>query len=186
MDSIDLMLREHDNILTFLEVIRSACCRVLEGAEIDQGDFRDMIWFARTYADCHHHGKEERILFREMEQRLGPAATHLIRHGMLVEHDLGRMHMAELERALDRYGATPNTRDKLAILTQATGWAELLQRHIEKENNVAYTFARRSLPAEVLRDMDAEVGRFEQAAQAEKTQEFALALLGRLAEKYGV
>lgn len=184
MDSIELMMQEHENILTFLEVLRSACCRVLEGGEIDQRDFRDMIWFARIYADRHHHGKEEKILFREMEGRLGAVAVQLIRHGMLVEHDLGRMHMAELEYALDRYAAAPNTRDKLAVLTQAAGWADLLQRHIEKENGAAYAFARRSLPAEVLRDMDSEVGQFEEQARSSGVLADAMALLRRLTEKY--
>lgn len=184
MDSIDQMIQEHETILAFLEVIRSACCQVLEGEAVDQQDFRDMIRFARIYADRHHHGKEEKILFREMEGRLGPVAAQLIQHGMLVEHDLGRMHMAELESALDRYAAAPSTRDKLAILTQAAGWADLLQRHIEKENGAAYAFARRSLPADVLRAMDDEVRAFEERAQTEHVQEESLALLRRLRAKY--
>ncbi len=183
MDSIERMMQEHETILSFVKVVRSACCRVLEGEQIDQQDFRDMIQFARAYADRHHHGKEAQILFQRMEAYLGPVAVNLVRHGMLVEHDLGRMHLTELEKALERYESQPNTDDKLEILTQAAGWTDLLQRHIDKENNAAYAFARRGLPPQVLRQMDDEVDRFE--AQHAQARQAALELLQRLREKYG-
>lgn len=185
MDSIDLMMREHENILTLVSVIRIACCKVLEGEPVDDTDFRDIITFARIYADRHHHGKEEQILFREMSARLGPVANNLIQHGMLVEHDLGRLHMAELEAALNRYAAAPSTMDKLEILSHATGWADLLERHIEKENNAVYSFARRTLGPEVLAIVDAESNRLEETAEAAGVQYAALGLLKRLHRKYG-
>ncbi|MFV0496837.1 MAG: hemerythrin domain-containing protein [Candidatus Fimivivens sp.] len=184
MNSIDLMVQEHQNILTLVQVIRNASGRILEGATVDVHDFRDMILFARTYADQHHHGKEEQILFREMVAKLGPVAVNLIQHGMLVEHDLGRFHLGELERALERYEATPNTQDKLEILINAGAWANLLQRHIEKEDQVVYTFAGRSLSEDILQRIDDEVTHFEAQATKKGVQETALKLCQRLAEKY--
>ncbi|WMI80558.1 hemerythrin domain-containing protein [Anaerotignum sp. MB30-C6] len=184
MNSIDLMIHEHKNILALVEVIRNASCRILEGASVEVDDFRDMITFARTYADEHHHGKEERILFREMMERLGPAAVKLIQHGMLVEHDMGRFHLGELENALERYESAPNTRDKLEILINAGSWANLLQRHIDKEDNVVYTFAGRDLTDDILRSIDSEVEIFERQAEEKFIQEKALKLLKELTEKY--
>lgn len=184
MNSIDLMVREHENILTLVTVIRNACCRVLEGDCVEVNDFRDIITFARTYADQHHHGKEEQILFREMVARLGPVAGNLIQHGMLVEHDMGRFHIGELENALARYEAAPNTTDKLEILVNAGAWANLLQRHIEKENNAVYTFARRSFADDIMLSIDGEVERFEEQAEKEGVQKTALKLLKKLTGKY--
>lgn len=184
MDSIDLMIEEHENILRLVTVIRNACCNVLEGSPINVADFRDMITFARTYADHHHHGKEEQILFREMTSRLGPVAVNLIQHGMLVEHDMGRFHIVELENALSRYESSQSVSDKLDIVVNATSWANLLQRHIDKENNAVYSFARRSLPADILESVDQEVERFEEQAQADGVQKNALDLLGKLMQKY--
>lgn len=184
MNSIDLMVQEHENILTLVTVIRNACCRVLEDDFIEGNDFRDIITFARTYADQHHHGKEEQILFREMMERLGTVAVNLIQHGMLVEHDMGRFHIGELENALIRYEAMPNSEDKLEVLVNAGAWANLLQRHIDKENDVVYTFALRSFAHDIMVSIDSEVACFERRAEKEGVQETALKLLKQLAEKY--
>lgn len=184
MDSIDLMKQEHENIMILVTVFRNACCRILEGGSVEQEDFRDMIRFARTYADHHHHGKEEQILFREMTSHLGTVAVNLIQHGMLVEHDMGRFHIGQLEEALSRYEESGRVEDKLEILVNADGWANLLQRHIEKEDSVVYAFARTRLPGEVLQAVDREIGEFEKQAAIEGVQETALGILECLKRKY--
>jgi len=185
MYSIELMVEEHDHILELLTVIRKACCGVLEGKEVDDGDFRRMLAFARNYADKHHHGKEEQILFQEMTQRLGQIGVNLIQHGMLVEHDLGRLHLSNLETALNQYRDDPKTIYKLNILAEAAGYANLLQRHIEKENQIVYTYAEKHLAQDVLQSVDERVQEFEKNAQQTQTQETYLQMLRELQEKYG-
>ena len=100
MDGIALMVDEHKNIKRMLEVIRKACLGIMNGKEIDYADFENMIDFVRNYADKNHHGKEEKILFTRMVDEIGGAAEKLVKFGMLVEHDLGRLFMKELEEAL--------------------------------------------------------------------------------------
>ncbi len=184
MDAIALMMEEHKNILRFIEAVRSACRRILEGGKPDPEDFRDMLAFARTYADRHHHGKEEKVLFREMEARQGPVAAQLIHGGMLVEHDLGRLYLYELEQALDRWTAAPNVPDKLEILVNAGAWADLLTRHIDKEDGAVYPFARRGLGRDALELVDREVETFEAAPEIAVARQRALDLLERLEKKY--
>lgn len=184
MYSIELMVEEHDHILELLTVIRKACCGILEGQEVDDGDFRNMIAFARNYADKHHHGKEEQILFQEMTQRLGQIGVNLIQHGMLVEHDLGRLHLSDLETALNQYRDDPKTIYKLNILAEAAGYANLLQRHIEKENQIVYAYAEKNLTQDILQSVDERVQEFEKNAQQAKTQETYLQMLRELKEKY--
>jgi hemerythrin-like domain-containing protein len=178
------MVEEHKNILNLLTVIQNACCTILEGQEVDDGDFRNIIAFARNYADKHHHGKEEEILFSEMTKHLGQVGVNLIQHGMLVEHDLGRLHISELEAALDQYRDTPKTLHKLNIVAEATGYAKLLKRHIDKEDQAVYTYAEKSLPEGVLRSVDERVKAFEAAAEEHKTQETYLQILQELMKKY--
>ena len=178
------MVEEHDHILELLTVIRKACCGILEGQEVDDGDFRKMIAFARNYADKHHHGKEEQILFQEMTKRLGQIGVNLIQHGMLVEHDLGRLHLSNLETALNQYRDDPKTIYKLNILAEAAGYANLLQRHIEKENQIVYTYAEKNLTQDILQSVDERVQEFEKNAQQAKTQETYLQMLRELKEKY--
>lgn len=161
MDGIEVLLKEHENIQLFITAVEKICCGILEGNPIDGNLLREIIHFGQTYADQYHHQKEERILFHEMSMQLGPVAEKLIQHGMLVEHDMGRLHISELKGALDRYLAEPNTLDKLQILTELIGYTNLLKRHIEKENNAVYPFGKRSLSQESLERIDQDTQAFE-------------------------
>lgn len=184
MYSIDLMVKEHENILKLIDVIRNACCEILDGAEVNVEDFEKMIQFARNYADKHHHGKEEIILFSKMTEHLGVLAEKLINHGMLVEHDLGRLHISELETSLYQYRDNPKTIYKLGIIGGAAGYANLLTRHIDKENNAVFKFAENNLSSEVLESVDELIKDFEKNAEEQCVQEKYLGILKELESKY--
>ena len=167
--SIELMKEEHHNISRMLEVIRQVSIGILEGAPVDLGDFREMVDFIRNYADKHHHGKEEKFLFPVMVAKLGR---------------VGRDHVMSLATALDQYEKEPKTEYKLDILTEAMGYARLLKRHVEKENNVVYTFAENQLPPEDMTAIDARSRKFEEEESAKGVQDHYLAILEKLEKKY--
>ena len=180
MYSVDLMVEEHKNIKKMLSIIRSACYQILNGHDISYSDFSDMISFIKNYADTHHHGKEEKIFFNKMVKNLGPAAEKLVTHGMLVEHDLGRLHVKELEVALARVQAG-EVESKLDVIANAIGYTHLLLRHIDKEDGVVYPFAMRSFNSETLDLIDTEFKTFE----GNNTEsEIYLKMLTRLEQKY--
>lgn len=170
MTGIDILLEEHKVILQFTSLVRKMCCGILEGNEIENDMFVECIDFGRNYADKHHHGKEEQILFRIMLEKLGTAADKLIRNGMFVEHDLGRYHLMELERALGNYKENPGTENKLDIIANAMGYVSLLERHIAKEDSVVYTFAKRSLSEDDKKTVDDETMLFEDEAKVQDIQ----------------
>ncbi len=177
MYGIELLVEEHRNILRFTDYVNELCGKMLAGEEPDTAQFRKCLDFGRNYADKQHHGKEEKILFRIMEEHLGSVAHKLVQNGMLVEHDLGRYHMSSLEEALDAYEKQPNVAQKLAIVVHAAGYAELLKRHIEKEDGVVYTFAERSLSEELKNQVNEETERFEKDAAERGVPERYLAIL---------
>lgn len=181
----DIMIKEHDNILHFLKVVRSMCCKVLEGGELVSADFRNIIDFARNYSDRHHHGKEEKFLFNEMENRLGPIGQNLIRHGMLVEHEMCRAHILDLENSLKLWDKDPKAIHKMDILEAAMGYATLLTRHITKENSVVYPFAERQLSSDVVETVDKNVSDFEAETEARGVQKHYLDMIASMREKYG-
>lgn len=183
MYSVDVMKAEHDNILEFLKVVRSMCCQVVAGGDLVTDDFRQVVDFARNYSNAQHHGKEEHFLFNEMEARLGPVGVNLIRHGMLVEHNLCRGHMFDLTTALDQYEADPDIQTKVDIVEAANGYATLLTRHIAKENTVVYPFGEKNLGAEVIAQIDDKVRAFE--AQTAEVPDRYLAMLEQLRDRYG-
>lgn len=183
MDSIELMMEEHQNILRMLAVVRKACYKVMKGEPIQYNDFDRMIDFIRNYADGHHHGKEEKMLFNEMVEHLGALGNKLITHGMLVEHDLGRLYIQELNAALHRV-REGDEESRLDVIANAIGYTHLLKRHIDKEDSVVYTFARRQLPAKIMEKVESKTIDFERAATKQGTQEHYKSLLEELEKKY--
>lgn len=183
-NAVELMIAEHETILRFNHAMRNACANILAGGEVCVDDFRAMIAFARNYADKHHHGKEEQILFKEMIDHLGAIGTNLITHGMLVEHDLGRLFVSELELALEAYINQPDTDAKLDIIANAVGYTKLLKRHIDKEDEVVYTYAEKSLSKEILADINERTALFEQQAEEIGVQKKYHDLVSRLEKKY--
>lgn len=183
MDSIRLMMEEHQYILRMLEVVRKACYSVMQGEEINYDDFNKMIDFIRNYADAHHHGKEEKLLFNEMVTHLGPLGNKLITHGMLVEHDYGRLYIQELKDALLRV-KDGDEMSKLDVIANAVSYTHLLKRHISKEDSVVYTFAERQLSSEILEKVNQETVAFEAAATEKGTQQYYKALVEELEKKY--
>lgn len=183
MNSIEIMVKEHDNILRMLNVVRKACFGVMNGEDINYEDFYNMIDFIRVYADAHHHGKEEKFLFKEMQLSLGRLAENLITHGMLVEHDYGRFYMSELTEALKRF-KNGDEESKLDVISNAIGYTNLLARHIAKENNAVYSFGEKNLPKEIMDKVNTLSGEFEKLAEEKGTQKYYLDMLNKLEEKY--
>jgi len=183
MDSIELMINEHKNIKRMLTVVRKASLNILKGQEINYDDFDSMILFIRKYADAHHHGKEEKLLFNRMVSEIGGAAEKLVNNGMLVEHDMGRFHVKELEDALEKV-KNGSEEAKLDVIANAVGYANLLSRHIDKEDAVVYTFAKRALSKDTFYNIDADCESFEKEMEKDKVQEKYLKLLEELENKY--
>lgn len=182
MNGINLMVEEHKYIKRMLGVMRKYCYKVMNKEEVDYSDFYKMIDFVRNYADKHHHGKEEALLFKKMTDELGQVADKLIRFGMLVEHDLGRLYMQELENAIPRY-KEGDDEARLDIIANAIGYTHLLTRHIDKEDNVVYTFAEKNLNEDTLNFLDKEIENFEVQASNDAVQEKYLTLLTELESK---
>lgn len=183
MYGIDLLMKEHLNIIAFTEYMKNCCCAILEGADVNIGEFKECIDFARSYADKHHHGKEEQILFLHMLENPTPATVKLIQNGMLVEHDFGRFHITELENAMELYSKYPCTKNKLNIITHACAYADLLQRHIKKEDTVCYTYAQRILSNTEKNHIDEKMRAFEENAEQNGIQKKYLKWLDTCSEK---
>lgn len=183
MNSIQLMVEEHKYIVRMLKVVRSACNQILQGKEICYEDFDNMIEFIRKYADVHHHGKEEQFLFKEMVNNLGKMGTNLVTHGMLVEHDWGRLFISELNAALLRV-KSGDEESKLDVIANAVGYANHLARHIAKEDEVVYTFAEKQLSQEILEQVNKQTEAFEEEANKQGIQNYYIKILEKLEEKY--
>lgn len=183
MESIRIMVDEHTNIRRMLKVVRNVCYRVMTNAEYDLDDFPRIIDFIRTYADKHHHGKEEDVLFVTMNNSLENIAKSGAITGMYIEHDLGRLYMASLEKALERYKSGEDEA-RLDIIGNAIGYTDLLDRHIEKENTALYKLAERMLDDTNKAFVEEECNKVEEKATEAGLQDKYIELVTELEKKY--
>lgn len=181
MDIISLMMEEHKYIKRMLLVVRKACFKIYNGEELNYDDFYDIIRFIRNYADSHHHKKEEVMLFNKMVDEIGVTAEKIVKYGMLVEHDLGRLHVTNLEEALQNL-KDGNEEAILDVIANAISYTHLLTRHIDKEDNVVYKFAKRQLGEDILLALNDECHEFEE--KNKKIKDENILILERLEEKY--
>jgi len=182
MNCIDLMVEEHRNIKRMLAVIRKYCYKILKNENVQYEDFFILIDFVRSYADRHHHGKEEELLFNRMMNELGSAAEKLVRHGMLVEHDFGRLYMQELETAVKKVIAGDDEA-RLDVIANAISYTHLLHRHIDKEDAVVFKFAQNNFSKETMEAINLDCERFEREAEESGIQQKYLDILAEFEAK---
>lgn len=133
-----LLREEHRCILRVLNVLE----QLLDRGGAGNWDFDaldDSIAFFRLFADACHHGKEEGLLFPELEARGmpregGPIAV------MLMEHQRGRAFVAQMARSLER-ARTGDAEEVSRLANAGRGYITLLRNHILKEDNVLFNMA---------------------------------------------
>ena len=91
---------EHEGILFGLDILEKMTSLLSDNKyEID--DYRNIIEFLRLFADKCHHGKEEGLLFPEMEKYGIPQDNGPIKQ-MLAEHMEGRTYIAQMSESMSK------------------------------------------------------------------------------------
>ena len=119
--------------------------------------------------------------FNKMVEELGEPAKKAVNQGMLVEHDLGRLHVRELVAALEKVKAGEEEA-KLDVIANAISYTHLLIRHIDKEDRVIYKFAERNLNDEVIKLIDDECENYE--INNEEIKNKYISILEELEKRY--
>lgn len=168
MYAIQRLELEHENILAFTNYAQDLAISIMEGAEINRDQLKKMVAFIRIYCDGHHHKKEEDYLFKRMVEDLGDLAVKLVRQGMMVEHDLARKCVIDLDGALDAYDQDPSPKNRLEVISYLMAYVHLLRDHAQKENKVVYPFAVKHLSKEAMDWVDQETKAVEDREESKK------------------
>ena len=160
---IKQLLEDHDKILQFLDMFEKTLIQFMIEDTFHKETYSEAITFIHEFADKAHHQREEEILFHYMIEHAGSAAEKLVRQGMLVEHDLARFYVKELEQTVASYELQKRSIDKLNILSYGKSYCDLLRRHIDKENQTVFPFAERTLADELFVEMDQKNRIFHQS-----------------------
>ncbi|MFL5418101.1 MAG: hemerythrin domain-containing protein [Myxococcales bacterium] len=180
MRATKLLKEEHEIILRGLQVLDALAGKAMRGEEVPAKAVGELLEFLGGFADAHHHGKEEEILFPAMERAGfprdgGPLAV------MLQEHEEGRALIATLRKTAARAGGTQGERTQFAVA--ARGYAQLLSAHIDKENQVLFVMADRVIAPDEQRRVDEAFDAFERDFGARRALHEAA--VGRLSSDLG-
>lgn len=152
MDWMDVLIHQHNNISLLIDALDDKTVEILNTKTLDKEWLAEALGHISTYADQEHHALEEDTVFAQLRE-VSEQGRILVDNGMLVEHQLARYYVKEMKKLL-------NEEVDDTVLVRFIGFAQsyidLLRRHIDKENNVAYTYAKRMLDQEKLQsDFDA-------------------------------
>lgn len=140
------LVDEHRLILRMITLLEKNAQAAAQGRYDNWQFFLDGVDFIRNYADRYHHAKEEDVLFEALVTNGMPRENSPIA-AMLLEHDLGRKHVAAMEEAAREAKAGRPGREAV-IAEHALAYAELLREHIDKEDGILYPLAERVIPQE--------------------------------------
>lgn len=147
-EAIAGLRRDHEEILealALLETLAEAARR--EGGRAPEKGALLLAYF-RDFADRHHHGKEEGILFPALVEAGLPSSGGPV-SVMLEEHELGRGILRRMEAALGPEGGAP------AFAEAARDYVSFLRSHIDKENLVLFPMGERILDSRKVEEIDA-------------------------------
>ncbi len=127
------LMIEHRLIEKMLAVIQKAIDRGEQQNRINPEFIDSAVEFIRMYADRCHHGKEEDILFRDLNKKPLSDEHRRIMGELVEEHRQGRKTVADLVEAKGRYlngdpEALPLMLNRMRFLV------DFYPRHIDKED----------------------------------------------------
>lgn len=161
------LMIEHRLIERMLVLIQEALLKIRASARVDPLFVDTAVDFIRTYADRTHHGKEEDILFRELDKRSLSATDRKVMQELIQEHVFGRQTTQALVATNTRY----RNGDAAALAEVARHLqtlAEFYPKHIAKEDKVFFPAARAYFSEEEDQAMLAEFYEFDRQMIHEK------------------
>lgn len=178
------LIAEHNAVLVALQILEKVEAALEAKKEHAPEHLGQLLDFLKGFVDRCHHGKEEDVLFPELERRGvkregGPIGV------MLMDHDVGRGHVRAMSDGLDRL-RRGEADAVTAISDSARAYRDLLRAHIHKENNVLFPMADRLVPDDVAATLTDQFEAIERDRVGEGKHEAYHAMLHTLKDLYGV
>jgi len=172
------LINEHEGILFGLKILDKMRGMIGTKERLDPLDAGEMVEFFKLFADKCHHGKEEGLLFPEMEKAGIKNAGGPIGQ-MLAEHVEGRKHVSRMAGAFEG-----NRFDAESFANAASDYILLLRSHIEKENQVLFPMGDKAIPIEIQNELLEKFEKHEEEVMGRGTHEKLHELLRRFEKKY--
>jgi hemerythrin-like domain-containing protein len=180
MSATQQLKDEHEGILLMLRILDKIAAKIEAQGSVDPHHLDRIVEFLRVFADKCHHGKEEDLLFPELEKsgisrERGPIGV------MLAEHQQGRAFVRGMAKAAAQH-KEGDAKGGTDFAENARGYIALLTLHIGKENNVLFPMADRVLSEKTQKALEEGFEKIERERIGEGTHEGFHKLLHHLQE----
>ncbi len=182
MTATGQLKEEHEGILLMLKILEKVSSKLESQEKVDPDHPERIVEFFRVFADKCHHGKEEDLLFPEMEKAGVPKERGPI-GVMLMEHDEGRGYVRGMAEGAARL-KIGDLAGGPEFASHARKYIALLRQHIEKENNILFPMGDRVLSPKKQDELVEAFEKLEREKIGEGTHEAFHRLLHDLQEIY--
>ena len=137
MQSRGPLMIEHRLIERMITLIKQKLGQIESTNQVDPLFIDTVVDFIGIYADRTHHGKEEDILFKKLENKQMSDQDRRIMDELVDEHALGRKTTKELVEANAQY----RVGEKIALAVIVSKLKKLVNfypKHIEKEDKLFF------------------------------------------------
>lgn len=135
------LVDEHSGIILMLSIMGVIVRKLRSGQSVEKEHLYKIVEFLKSFVDKCHHGKEEGILFPELQK---DSSNDGMINELLHEHQTGRDFVKIIAQSSERY--IPGNLDALQIASASEAYIKLLTQHIKKENTLLFPIADRELP----------------------------------------
>ena len=175
---------EHQLILRVADAMQALLADADGPTGLDFDTIADCVTFIRLFADACHHGKEEDLLFPELEaagmpRHQGPIAV------MLYEHQQGRAFARQMVDSLvPARGGDPHALSTLE--NAARGYIDLIRGHILKEDRILFEMADQAVRGSACERLCGGYGAVCARRFEGHSKEELQSLAGRISERAGL
>jgi hemerythrin-like domain-containing protein len=178
MQARGLLMVEHRLIENMIALIEGVLEQINSASKVDPLFIDSAVDFIRMYADRTHHGKEEDILFRDLDKKDLSADDRKVMNELIEEHVFGRNTTKALVDANTRYrngdaSALSDIAEKLNTLI------DFYPKHIAKEDKVFFPASRTYFTDEEDQAMLAEFWEFDRKMIHEKYRSVVSSCCGK-------
>lgn len=131
-----VLVTEHKAVLAILKVLEKINQRIENEEQVEIKHLEQILEFIKVFVDECHHAKEEVYLIPTVV-KLGIDDHDNLIKTILEQHNKGRFYANELKQAVESY--KNGEKSALAqIVENAQSYINLLNIHIDKENNLFF------------------------------------------------
>ena len=136
MNPIEILVEEHDLILSGLDLLTTAAEKIVRNQNPPRTFFEKAVSFTLGFTNKFHHYKEEIVMFGLLAQKQEgeiDAEIERLRSQHAALHD----YMNEISQSLDAYSKIVDSEVR-RLHRNLSEYIETLRRHIQAENKIFY------------------------------------------------